>query len=114
MAVVDEAGAWRGLHAETSGACGDAVVWLDGDCGAEAPDVGRAAGGCSQASVRVCAQGVRLYSPHDITFQPCGSGPSGPIHESRTGLSSQISRTSSWVSSVAPLISRQNSFLLTR
>lgn len=40
MEAVDETGAWRSLHAQAAGPCGDAAVWLDGDCGAEAPDVG--------------------------------------------------------------------------
>ena len=50
MEAVDEAGAWRSLHAEAAGARGDAAVWRDGDRGAEAPDVGppRAAGSWPQ------------------------------------------------------------------
>ena len=40
MQAVDEAGARRSLDAEAVGSSGDAPVWRDGDCRAEAPDIG--------------------------------------------------------------------------
>lgn len=50
MEAVDETGARRSLYAKAAGSCGDAAVWLDGDRGTEAPDVGppRAAGSWPQ------------------------------------------------------------------